>query len=921
MKNLTFLFVFLMASGSYLLGQAPGAGNAIDFGTNATGSTGYLTIPDNPQLNPDSTFTLEAWIKADSWATQAWAGVIISKDGWGAGEKGYTLRCGAGGRLSANFGTNPGWKEALSAPIMQLNTWYHVASVYDGTTLRAYINGMEVASFAYTGGMSNSAYDIRIGSITYTAGGIRSFDGKIDEVRIWDTHLSESTLRNWMCRKLNSTHPYDTSLVLNLRMDEGAGLTTADQSSNTFTATINSGAPWLTSGAALGDMSWNDYAAPMTLMDFPATNLGVLVDNVTGSPDGMHLYRVDNTPNTDSLNGSGTPVDTSQYWGVFLTGGSTPGYSMTYSYGGNSRVGTTNECKVSLAGRDDNAATLWLDQMANLNLTLNELTLTGTSSRQEYTLGFSNSGLPLTASGPTRFCEMDSVQLLASLSPNQNYQWLVNGTPVSGATDSSLTVFLSGTYQVVTNSGGCIDTSSSTAIVIDSLPILSLAVPSTFCVDGLPFLVVANIPGGTYSGPGIIANGTFSPFSAGVGTHSISYQFTTSRGCTSSTSYSVTVNPLPVVGLAAIGTYCSANAPFTLTQGSPAGGVYSGNGVMSNVFDPSAAGAGVHNIIYSFTDGNGCTETASRTVSVNNGPSVTLGSFNAICENSPTFILGGGNPSGGTYSGPGVVSGAIFDASVSGAGLHAITYVYSDMTGCADSATAMILVSGLPNVTHSPLASVCSDASAFQLSGGMPTGGSYSGPGIVGGMFDPASLTPGSFQIQYNYTDATGCSNSVLASITLLPKPPKPTITSSAGILSSSIAASYQWYDANGPLNGATTQGITPGQSGIYYVLITDANGCTNRSDDFNFISASIDLLKAGGVSLFPNPSAGVFHLTSELDLREIQIWNATGQLCWKKELNHESETQIDLGHFPAGMYLIQVTTTEGILIGKMVKE
>ena len=52
------------------------------------------------------------------------------------------------------------------------------------------------------------------------------------------------------------------------------------------------------------------------------------------------------------------------------------------------------------------------------------------------------------------------------------------------------------------------------------------------------------------------------------------------------------------------------------------GGVYSGTGVtddgngMTYSFDPAAAGVGIHTLTYTFTDGNGCTNSASDDVEV-----------------------------------------------------------------------------------------------------------------------------------------------------------------------------------------------------------------------------------------------------------------------------------------------------------------
>ena len=92
----------------------------------------------------------------------------------------------------------------------------------------------------------------------------------------------------------------------------------------------------------------------------------------------------------------------------------------------------------------------------------------------------------------------------------------------------------------------------------------------------------------------------------------------------SSVSITITVNPLPVVSFTGLaGTYCLTDAAVILA-GTPAGGTFSGPGVSGNVFDPAAAGAGTHSIVYTFTDANGCTNSETQQVTVNTcAPSYT----------------------------------------------------------------------------------------------------------------------------------------------------------------------------------------------------------------------------------------------------------------------------------------------------------
>jgi PKD repeat protein len=62
-----------------------------------------------------------------------------------------------------------------------------------------------------------------------------------------------------------------------------------------------------------------------------------------------------------------------------------------------------------------------------------------------------------------------------------------------------------------------------------------------------------------------------------------------------------------------------------------------------------------------------------------------------VAISTPPFELTGGSPSGGTYSGPGVSNG-IFDPAAAGLGEHTITYTYTDVNFCANTATDLLTV-------------------------------------------------------------------------------------------------------------------------------------------------------------------------------------------------------------------------------------
>jgi len=146
------------------------------------------------------------------------------------------------------------------------------------------------------------------------------------------------------------------------------------------------------------------------------------------------------------------------------------------------------------------------------------------------------------------------------------------------------------------------------------------------------------------------------------------------------------------------------------------------------------------------------------TVIVNPLPDVTIGTFDGVCVDEGEFALTGGMPEGGEYTGTGVTNG-MFDPATAGIGTWTITYTYTNEFGCDNFAEADITVNDLPVVIMIELDTTCVDWPAFELAGGMPEGGVYTGTGVSNGMFDPATAGVGSHLITYTYIDANGCEN------------------------------------------------------------------------------------------------------------------------------------------------------------------
>ena len=87
------------------------------------------------------------------------------------------------------------YRIATGTSQLPINTWSHLASTYDGTTLRLYVNGTQVGSVATTGSIEVSSGVLRIGGNTIWG---EYFSGLIDEVRIYNRALSATEIQTDM---------------------------------------------------------------------------------------------------------------------------------------------------------------------------------------------------------------------------------------------------------------------------------------------------------------------------------------------------------------------------------------------------------------------------------------------------------------------------------------------------------------------------------------------------------------------------------------------------------------------------------------------------------------------------------------------------------------------------------------------------
>jgi RHS repeat-associated protein len=163
--------------------------NDSDTAATFDGTTGYVQILNSTALNP-SFVTVEAWVKSNT-ATWNTDGFIVSH------RNAYILHPDVGTKtLRFYISDGTGWPGAVwTAPAsFDLTVWHDYAGTFDGSTIKLYADGAEVASAAFSGTINTSSTNpIYIGRDDPSAGA-RFGNASIDEVSIYPTALSASRI-------------------------------------------------------------------------------------------------------------------------------------------------------------------------------------------------------------------------------------------------------------------------------------------------------------------------------------------------------------------------------------------------------------------------------------------------------------------------------------------------------------------------------------------------------------------------------------------------------------------------------------------------------------------------------------------------------------------------------------------------------
>jgi subtilisin-like proprotein convertase family protein len=505
--------------------------------------------------------------------------------------------------------------------------------------------------------------------------------------------------------------------------------------------TLNNWSLSFPSSNGIASYSWNpatdlSSATDISPVASPTASLvyAVTVTDLRGctNTDSVHvtIYQLPNvTASSDAPANAVCAGDS-----VTLNGGNALTYVWTGSVVDDETFAPSVTDTYTVTGTDANGC----ENTATITVTVNSLPTVAASSNAPTDTVCAGSSVILSGSGADTYAWTGSVNDGVAFTASTTDTYTVTGTDVNGCSDTAMIT-----------------------ITVNTLPTVTATADTNAVCAG----VTVTLTGGgatSYAWTGSVNDGVaFAPSA----TDTYTVTGTDTNNCSNTAMITVTVHALPGVTASSNALANTVCAGSSVTLNGSGADTYSWTGSVTDGTAFIAASTDTYTV--TGTDANNCTNTAMITITVNTLPTVTASSdapSNTVCAGDSVILTGGGAD---TYSWTGsVTNGAAFAASST----DTYTVTGTDANNCSNTAMITVTVNTLPVVDITfATSSYCINDPAITLSGESPAGGSWSGNGVSGGMFDPATAGAGPSLITYTYTDGNGCSAADTSSILVDP--------------------------------------------------------------------------------------------------------------------------------------------------------
>lgn len=234
---------------------------------------------------------------------------------------------------------------------------------------------------------------------------------------------------------------------------------------------------------------------------------------------------------------------------------------------------------------------------------------------------------PVNIGNDTSICIGTSVTLDAG--PASSWAWLPSGNT------STITASLAGTYSVeISDSNGCIGR-DTILISNDTLPAITLGNDTSICEgDTVDLVTVLGLTSYLWTN-----NSSTTNIAKVFTTNTYEVTGTDSNGCENTASIDVTVNPLPVIGLADSSNYCVYGQNLIISVFESGATYLWNNGLATQQIPISSVGTYWVDV----TDGNNCFETDTIVIT-SDYLTINLGPDQTVCEKDSVLLDAGNYP-------------------------------------------------------------------------------------------------------------------------------------------------------------------------------------------------------------------------------------------------------------------------------------
>jgi gliding motility-associated-like protein len=455
-------------------------------------------------------------------------------------------------------------------------------------------------------------------------------------------------------------------------------------------------------------------------------------------------------------------------------------------------------------------------------------------------------------SGPV--CMGSPVSFSASIPAGATYWYWYRPTPyyyggynIATPTIAVTTATTSGTYTFYVGFNSCPVQAYTTNVVVISAASTTVSNTGPYCI-GQTIQLNANAgAGATYawSGPGGFTSTLQNPtLTASSTTLAGVYTVTASlSSCSSTKSTTVVINPLPNPIMGSNSPVCLGN---TINLSTTGGGTYSWSGpnsftsLLQNPTIPGATNAmgGIYTV--TVTSSAGCKNTGTVSVTITT-PTSSAANTGPYCAGATIQLSTPGAGTSYTWTGPGYSSN-VQNPTIPGStsGMSGTYSVIINNGGCLSFATTSVTVNTLPTPVPNNTGPYCPNQ-IIQLNVGSYVSYTWSATGFNSNLQNPtlpnaAVTNSGSYAV--TVTDNNGCIGTSNTNVVVNPTPVVSANTASVCengtiILNANGGSTYSWTGPAGftsNVQNPNISGATMSMNGVYTVLVTSAQGCTNTA-------------------------------------------------------------------------------------------